>query len=171
MPFPNILAGQRITADMLGLLAPTYYIKTADLGRSGVATSSDDNELAGMALDAGKYLVRTVLLTKWSTSGASTVDFKDRWAFTGTWSGTRACIGTAAGAANTTSASVRNIGSAFTTDQTYGVTGTFAHPIREDAVVTVTTAGDMSIQWAPANVAASTVYLMAGSYVEIRQIE
>ena len=174
MPFPNILAGQRITAEMLGLLAPTLVVKTADTGRNSGNSGSvsiDDTELAGIALDAGKYLIRTTLLTKWSTSGTSTVDFKNRWAFTGAWSGVRSCIGISAGAANATGATVRNIGSALTTENTYGVTNTFAHPVHEDSIVTVTSPGNMSVQWGQGSVAASTISLMAGSYVEIRQIE
>lgn len=169
--YPDIAAGRRITGNLLRQMIWTRKEKeTSDPPRVN-ATLAPDPELSAITLGIGKYEVESIIFALHEASGTTTTNISLKWGFTGSATCVRAALSIAASSANTTAASMRNIGSAIGTVQTYGVTGTFFHPIREEFTLTVTAGGDLSVDWAQGTTnAANAIRVGVGSFVRWRQI-
>lgn len=174
MQYPNVLTGP-ITGTTLSQMVEQTYRKTSSTSRASTTSTTADPELSGISLGVGVWKINCIFETAMTTTAANAAvaGFRVNWAFTGSWSGIRACLGMASVTTNTSTAdcSMRNIGSALGTDQTYGCLATFGQPARENAVVTVTTPGTMSISWGQVTSSSNATILLANSIVEIRQIE
>lgn len=174
MQHPDILTGP-ITTTTLREMIPQTFRKDSSTARASTTTTVADPFFAGIALGVGVWEVNCVFYTFMTTTAANAAvaGWKVNWAFTGTATGNRACLGMANVAANTSTAdcSMRSIGSALGTDQTYGVISTFYQPVREDATVVVTVPGTLSINWAQVTSVSNAVNLGVNSLMKIRQIE
>lgn len=153
-----------------GIGKRVFLRKTAATSRT-TATASNDNQLAGLALGIGVWEIKTVLL--WT---GTTGDFQNGWAFTGTWTGLKGCVGASPTTelndwANTT---MRNnaagIGAAIGY-LTYGHNSATTYSVvREDGVVDVTVAGTMAISWAQQTTDVAASALQPGSYIRAERI-
>lgn len=172
--FPAVLTG-KVSSATLAAMIPTTYRKDTATSRLSTAAVSADPFFSGIALGVGVWEINAILFTAMTTTAANAAvaGFRCNWGFSGTASGLRAVLGIAADASITTAsfAQMRCLGSALGTEQTYGVIHTFNQPVREDLVMTVTSAGNLALQWAQVTSNANATILMPGSFVKIRQIE
>lgn len=170
--------GQRLTAtalqDAFDFITPVVTTKPSATARNTTTTLADDPDLKDIALEVGVYDVEFVGF--WTQTTTNTQKIKIRWAFSGTWnSPIRACYGagfsqTAGPAActeSTFSAYVSD-GSDAVYDQAAG--GTFGVFLEKARNVTVTAAGNFSIQWAQSASSGNNTTLQTGSSVSIRRI-
>ncbi len=174
----SFLTGQRLTADLLNTnvtaFMPVTYTKTAVTSRNTTTTLANDPDLANIPLGVGTWEVDMLIF--W-TQASTTPSLKTRWAFTGTWSGTVTRGNTGPALGNTAVASVAtiiNVGGPTldTQDAVYGKdAGAGYGAVREICRnVTVTVAGNLSLQWAQNTSNASNVNIQPNSTVTIRRI-
>lgn len=174
MQFPSLLVGP-VTTSTLGQMIPSTFRKATSHARASTTATSADPELAGIPLGVGVWEASTIFYTFMTSTAANAAvaGFKVNWSFSGTATGNRACLGMAFVATNTstTDCTMRSIGSALTTDQSYGVISTFYQPVREDLQIVVTVAGNLTVNWAQATSSANATNLGANSIIRLRQIE
>lgn len=174
MAAPVYAIGQRVTADLLSTLAsyiPVSYTKAATDARASTTTLADDPELKDIPLAIGSYEIE---LTLYHLAASTTPKLKTRWAFTGTY-GTplRGIIGpgstnvAAPGAVTPSAFGVWTVAQ----DAGYGTDtgGRFSMAREYVADLTVTVAGNLSLQWAQVTSNASSVSVCAGSTFKIRK--
>lgn len=167
--YPDLTV-QPLTSTTARWLVPDVYVKqTSGPPRTSTITLANDAELAGIPLDVGTYMIRTLLLAT-----ATTGDFMSAWAFTGTWSGMRTVLGPSntSETVSFANATMRVVSVALGTPLTYGLNDAATpygiHEVSYNVVVTV--AGDMSVRWAQETSDASPTSLAAGSAVEVRRL-
>lgn len=170
MPFPEILAGEEILADDLALMVPTYVVKTSTTSRSSTVVQSADPELDGIPLAVGMYEIKVRYIAT-GVGSASAGGLATSWTCTGTATGNRNATGpgftsTNSGAAETlrTNSASMGLGS-----QYYYLAAT-STSIVEEGIVTVTVAGDFSVDWGQAASHATSTNLLPGSYVKITRL-
>jgi hypothetical protein len=170
MKYPILAAGQRLTALTLQQMTDDYTIKAANTARASTITTSPDPELSAIALTVGTFFIEfNGLMT--GVGGASVGGFQNVWTFTGVATGQRSTMGMGFGSTTgNTGTIMRTSGASIaSTGQTYGV-GANTTAMRETAIVTVTTAGNLSIDWAQGASNATATTLLAGSYLKYKQI-
>jgi hypothetical protein len=180
---PTYAVGQRLTAALLQELSdrfddpaynPTYpYVKQSATNRVN-NTLADDDELVGIALAAGTYHIRAVLL--FNNGGSATPDIKTQWAFSGTWNNpNRICTGPATTNTGNWDAitPMKYGGAASNVSVVYGVASSAAWSTasEETLLAEVTIAGNLSLQWAQNTTdAVNATILRPGSAFLVRQI-
>jgi len=171
--YPNWFVGLSQSASNFAAGLPDVYVKSTVETISSDNTLSNDSELSSIPLGVGTFWVRAFIMATCATS--ATPDLKTRWAFTGTWnSPIRGCLGPAPG--NTASSDAvtpsKMRGVATSSDAIYGFPASTAYNlITEEAFnVTVTVAGNLSLQWAQNTSDASNTAVQAGSAMVIRQL-
>lgn len=175
--------GQRLTAAMLQELSdrfddpaynPTYsYVKAASTNSIN-NTLANDAELTGIALSAGTYHIRLLMLV--NNGGSATPDVKTQWAFSGTWNNpVRLCIGPSS--SNTgngdTITPMKMVGNAANANANYGLASSTAWTVitEESLNVEVTIAGNLSLQWSQLTTdAVNATVMRPGTAFQIRQI-
>lgn len=170
----TVYAGDVINASDVNNATPTVYAKSASLSRNTTTTYADDNELAGIALAVGTYEID--LLGYFTLSTTSTQKIKTNWAFSGTWNNpVRACFGPGsaqtADRANVTESQVGGY-TATGQDAIYDTSTSSGYScFREiSRVVTVTVAGNLSLQWAQSASSGNNTTLQAGTCFSIRKL-
>lgn len=97
--YPQLFAGQRLTASLLNSMVPNVIVKAATNGLvSGTLTL--DPELSGIALGVGTWSVEMVLLAS-AAAAATNPQLQVGWQFTGTFANSPVRITTGPGATNT----------------------------------------------------------------------
>ncbi|TDD88350.1 hypothetical protein [Actinomadura rubrisoli] len=168
--YPQIAAGQRITAALLTSMLPTEIVKAANTDRVN-NTFSADPELT-IALDASAvYRVEFDLLA----GGTTTADIQTRWAVPAAASGLKSVIGPGSTAAegNADNVAMRTGVHGFTTTVVYsGVRNATGNLFRiwETAVLTTAGAGTLSLEWAQATTNATASRISAGSLLRVKRI-
>lgn len=168
--FPSLFAGSKLTASVMQSMIDDYTVKASTSTRTSTATVTPDAELQGIALPLGTHYVEfSGVMT--GAAGAFTGGFQCVWNFTGTASGFRTTLGMSAGSATSSTNTTMRISSANlnSTGQTYGTFTGNLH-LRETAIVTVSVAGNLSIDWAQGASNATSTQLLPGSYVKWKQI-
>lgn len=170
--YPVWFVGLSQSAANFALGLPDIYVKASAESITADATLSDDAELAGIPLAVGTHWVKCIYFV---TAASATPDVKTGWAFTGTWSNpVRGCLGP--GSANTGAATavtdVTMRGYPANSAANYGLPSSGAYNlIHEEAFnVTVTVAGNFSVQWAQNTSDAAAVVMREGSAVLTKQI-
>lgn len=172
----TVAIGARIyAADVNNIIAllPVTYSKAASTDRFSTTTLADDPELAGIALDVGTYTIE--LIGFFTLATITTQGLKTQWGFTGTWNTPiRACIGPGGSNVDARTDVTKVQLSGFTTAQTLAyevAAGSGYAQIREIApLVSVTVAGNLSLQWAQFNSSANITSLKAGTSFIVRKI-
>jgi hypothetical protein len=173
----TVFAGDVINAsDINGIinLLPVTYSKASALDRTSTTTYADDNELAGIALSVGTYTIELVGMFTLTTT--ATQKIKTNWAFSGTWNNpVRACIGPgSAQTASRTDVTETQLGGYTATgqDAVYDTAagGGFSTFREIGAVVSVSVAGNLSLQWAQSVSSANATSLKAGTSFIVRKI-
>ena len=153
--YPVAYVGMPITADFWNQGQENWTVKGGDTSRVN-STLADDPDLSGIALPVGQIYIKIVHLYRLASNPAnnSTVGYKTALAFTGTATGVMMedgpsnNSGETAASANSRS---KKISGSFTTSQTYGAFETFNHILQHEAILNVTVAGNLSLQWAQGN--------------------
>lgn len=153
---------------------PRAYTKTSATARNTTTTLANDPELASIALEVGTYDIELIMLFTLTTT--TTQKIKTRWGFTGTISDTiRLCHGPGsaqvAGPQDVTETTVR--GYALTSqDAIYDVsTSTAYSAVLEKANgVSVTVAGNLSLQWAQNASSANNTTVQPNSAFRISRV-
>lgn len=173
------LTGQRLTADLLntniGDFMPTTYTKSLATTRTSITTYADDPELSGIALGAGTWEVE--LLLYFSQNTATTSGIKTQWAFTGSWTST-AIRGVSGPGANNTAGSnqadTMNSRAFWLNGQdaiyNQAFSAAYGHAREISRTVTVSVAGNLSLQWAQVVSSANGTVVQPSSTFNIRKI-
>lgn len=181
--YPVAYVGLPLTADFYNSGQSDWYWKTSATSITSDATLNDDPDMSGIELDVGTYYIRARYLCQLGATSAA-IDINVAWAFSGTATGGRMCMGMDNGvgvngywdgAAHQVTSGVRALmrmsgTAAFTTSINYGLRETFTQQILEDSIFTVTAIGDFSVQWAQNASSATSLSMNAGSYLMIKQI-
>lgn len=170
--------GQRLTAaalqDAFDFITPVVYTKPAVESRNTTTTYTDDDDLQGIPLGVGVYDIELVGFFTLTTT--NTQKIKTRWVFSGTWNNpVRSCISTGSGntaASDAASTSTMHGYNADNQDAIYDVAaGAGYTTFREIALnVTVTAAGNLSMQWAQSASSGNNTNLQAGTSFKVRRI-
>ena len=176
----DVMAGDPILAadvnDIIDRLGRTY-IKSSATSRNTTTSYSNDPELANIPLEVGTYEIE--LVGQFTLATTATQKIKTQWAFTGTWNGgtaARACFGPgSAQTGNPTAVTDMFIQALHVNgqDAVYDVaagTGSYSSFRELAGQVTVTAAGNLSLQWAQSASSANNTTLQEGSYFRVRRI-
>lgn len=168
--------GQRLTADLLTdflALTPIVYTKASSTDRNTTTTYADDPELKDIPLAVGTYDIE---LIGFYTVASTTPKLKTQWHFTGTWnSPIRNCLGpgsTNIAAPDIVTPSTAQGYVADSQNATYNSSTSPSYSVfREVALnVTVTVAGNLSLQWAQSVSNGSNVSVKGGTSFRIRKL-
>lgn len=167
--FPTIYAGQRVTADLLAQMTPTFAVKTATTTRSATTTITNDPDLTFTLTASTRYLVQGLLLFSADPAG----DFKMGWtAPTGAtfqWSmigqPTSASAGSGSVITDGQDLTSNNFGLGGVTDNTKTMTAQL-----RGYLVLSTTPGTFALQWAQSVSSANATKLLAGTYLSLTRI-
>lgn len=166
--YPNVLAGQDISADLLNAMLPKVAYKPNTTSRASNTTAADDPDLIiGLgANDLGTYLMEGFITY---TGGAITVGgLKMAFNYTGT-----ATAGTWGTVGHTTASLTENhvVGGALTGGtQSFGTNGGSFDTLLISGSITATTAGTLSFQWAQASSSATATNIRLGSWLKLTRI-
>jgi hypothetical protein len=150
-----------------------FAYKTADESLTSSTTLQDDDHLL-VPLAVGTYVVQAA----YRVSGAAAGDVKIGWAFSGTATGYREGVGPSVATADVLAAAVAQpvraatagTGSDFATAVPYGVDGTNYSAVLESAVMVVTVAGTLKVQWAQNASSATATIVRQGSSLWARRV-
>lgn len=173
--YPQLTAGQRLTAAVLQEMIPDKIVKVSATDRSSATTGTtltDDPELSGLALAAGTYEIHVMLF---AASASSTPDIKTAWDFSGTWTTPVRALngpGTTATGGATANTEWRADGQAANSAAAYSLAATSDYSVIHEEChdVVVTVAGDFSLQWAQQTSDANATSVKPGSYISARRI-
>jgi hypothetical protein len=85
--YPTLLAGQRITADLLNSMLPIHAAKSADTSRASTTTITADPELQVPVEANADYIFHALIRYSGSTAGDMSVIFTSPSGSTGVWGG------------------------------------------------------------------------------------
>jgi hypothetical protein len=154
-----------VTGDLTvtGKRNKVFATKTADLSRTSTISRTNDDHLVNIPLGVGTWQIKCWFLMK-GTDG----DISIAWAFSGTMTGNKMVMGPS----DTTELQDKNnapgrwSGHGLTTPVTYGLNDAAASAVAiEQALITVTVAGNFSIQWAQQASTVNASTLVTGSSV------
>jgi hypothetical protein len=159
--------------------ADKFIYKTADQSIASSITPVDDTHLS-ISLGVGTYIVNGVYFA----TGAQAGDIRVAWAFSGTavnsyrggqGPGANTTDTTAGAAAATTVGVMRGSAagagsSTITASAIYGTDAAAQSLIQESALMVVTVAGTLKVQWAQGASSATATVMKTGSYLWARQV-
>lgn len=171
--YPVSYAGQRLTSVLWRAGQEDTYNKDASETARASAVIAADAELTGIPLEAtAEYEVFVGLNL---TGGSGGISMKTQWTYTGTWNDPiRRVDGPTS--ANTVVPSgtllLQHATYRAGTSCTYGLStsGSFTTVYEECKKVVTTTAGTMSLGWAPSTGGATSGGVMIDSWVTVRRI-
>lgn len=161
-------AGQRLTAGSLNAFVPMYVVQGTDQD-STTTTLANHNTFASLAFEASQVWVCKLYVDTAQITASSNLAFNMNWTVTGGLAQARRwCLG--AGPTNTAgSGSVTPVNMACRQGSgsvTYGTVQSVTNRMQaqEEFVVTTTTAGTLTFQWAQQGTASGTIRMYAGSF-------
>lgn len=166
--YPVITAGQDLTADLLASMLPTYVTKTSATTRTSTTTLADDPDMQIALAANATYWIEMYIY--YSTGAAAF--FKDFWNLPAGATGIRSSSGISSSATATdvvtTQWTVKNAGTAIvhggsTTVSDFTLT-------LSTGVITTTTAGTLTYQWAQSVSTAVTTAVRNGSFMRVTRI-
>jgi hypothetical protein len=169
--WPTILAGQKITADLLTSMIPTTVTKTSVSDKTNT-TLTDDPELS-IPVEAGAtYIIRMEIIA----SGLLAAGFKTAWSVPTGTSNLRRVLGpgTSASNGNADDIAMRMGCHLFATPVTYGAArnsaGAQFHVVETANVTIGSTAGNVTFQWAQTTANATASRVWNGSFIWMQRI-
>ncbi|WUI02113.1 hypothetical protein OHR68_09985 [Spirillospora sp. NBC_00431] len=168
--YPQIAAGQSITAGLLTSMLTNRIVKAANTDRVNNTLTADPELTAALEANA-QYEVQFDLLV----GGIPAADFATQWSVPASASGLRTVTGPGSTAleANADNITARLGTHTFATTVTYnGVRSATGSLFRvfEWAVVTTTSAGTCALLWAQGTTNATATRVAAGSIMRVRRI-
>jgi hypothetical protein len=170
----TVLTGQRLTADLLNSLQPTFVVKQANESLTSNTTLQNDDELT-ISGGAGTWFVELDLIMTSANSGAAgTADVKTAWTQTGTISpANRKVLGpsTDTGSSDNSMTSRYGVHGMTTAIQYRGRSGGSQFHVIETAQFVATTSWSITLQWAQATSSATAMTVVAGSFFKAERQE
>lgn len=165
---PDVPRDLQLLAEAVAPYLPLVKRKQSPTSRS-TTTLAVDSDLSHV-LGVGYW--RITAFFHYSGGGAAGAgDFRLRWTFGGTASGSRACLGPQVDTTNVLVTSMRSSQhSLLNTDVSYGTDGTLVGIATEDMFIVVTVAGLWEIQWAQGTASATATTLATGSRVIYQKV-
>lgn len=158
--YPQIAAGDELTADLLMSMLPRIISKSVDEGRDTTTTLANDSELL-MTLEANAtYFVEFYL----NCAALDAAKIKTAWSVPAGATGSRNVLGpgSTANQASMDNVSMRAGTHTFTTSVTYGTRNSAVNGfyVQETAVVVTSSSGTCALQWAQdaSNATDTTIY-------------
>lgn len=168
--YPVFYSGQRLTALLLTDSLPNYVVKPGTTSRTSTTAQTADPDLAGIALEVGTYEVKVRYIAT-GVGSASAGGLATSWGFTGTASAVRGSTGPGFSSTNSGAAeNLRTNGASMGLTTQFYFVATTSTTIFEEGIVTVSVAGDFSVNWAQAASNATSTSLLSGSYVKYKRI-
>lgn len=150
-----------------GVGFPFMRAKASDETVTSSTTVQGDNELTMSLAGSSTYFVEFNLMFSALAAG----DIKTQWAVPSGASGTRTCIGPGSTATVRDNISGRFGSHSFSTDVAYGCeSASLFSGAYEYAVVTTTTAGTLTLNWAQASSSATASTMRAGSTMRVTKL-
>lgn len=164
--YPNLLAGQRITAALLESMQPLWIGKTVTTDRASTTTISADPELVLPVEANAEYVFEYYWRVSGITAGGIDIQVSVPTGATGSYSTTRLAADQADTGTRTSTRIAFNVETEFSTPSTsaHQVIGGFGR------VITGSTAGNVSIDWAQnaSNATASSMH--SDSWISLRRV-
>lgn len=167
MAYPELLAGEILTAAKITARQTSTVWKTVDQSVTSSTTLVNDNILSFAVSANATYSVELVLAVTAATAG----DIKIDWAVPTSSTGQRACIGAEVASTNGGDTLARLTRSTdWTTDVTYGGGGVNDYRVTELGLLsTAGTSGTLQLRWAQGTSSGTATIVRAGSYLRIRR--
>lgn len=166
--YPVLLAGQRITADLLTSMLPLHAAKTASTSRSATTTVTADPELQLEVAANAEYAIHGYLRISGPAAGDMDIKFTVPSGTTGSYAVTGRLAGTSA-----LDTDVRT-----STRISFGVETQFSTPSTSAAqanhvvgrMITSSTSGTFSIDWAQTVSDATATVMESDSWIMLKRI-
>lgn len=157
---PLNIRGSVVQVNGQSIRAAEGKIKAATTNRASTITLANDDELAGIPLDIGVYLIEAWL--NFANASVAGAGFQHSFSFTGTASGRKSVNGYVNGAALT----YPNTQSITSTTQHEDITTLAAGDwIKIEGFLNVTAAGDLALRWSQQTSDAAVTQLYSGSWL------
>lgn len=167
MPYPTILAGQDVTAELLTSMLPTIVVKAATEPITASTTMQNDDELFATVAANATYDVLLHLLYDSATAGDITIGWTAPASAVMTWG----LIGAQSG--ETSSSTVANVNMQTRTileaADLGGGASTGTYGLVHGTLITAATAGTLNFQWAQRVSSATASNVRAGSVLMLHR--
>lgn len=168
--YPTLLAGQRITADLLRSMLPQTARKTADTSRAATTTTTADPHLAFDAAANAVYIWDGWVKYFADPAADLTIDFTVPSGSLGEWNGFAAGSGTS-GVGVTAGYSIRTESNDVSQPRNYYGSTDLQHGLILHGILrTSTTAGTFSLDWAQGTSSATATILYTDSWLRFQRI-
>jgi hypothetical protein len=165
--YPIILAGMRLTADLLKAMQPLWAGKTVTTSRASTITRTADPELQLPVEANAEYVIEAYIRYSGVVAGGMSLQLTGPSGSSGSWGARTINVGETA--ASGLSSAVRTpIGTAkdfeaisTTSAQTINISG---------RLITSSTAGTFSVDWAQDDSDATATAVEADSWIELRRV-
>lgn len=169
--YPEITAGQKITAELLRSMLPEVIVKPGTTERASTTTLTIDPDLQFEGVAGAQYLIEFNLMP----AALANTDFKTEWTVPNDASGLKAVLGPGSSAAdgNADNIAMRAGVHQFGTDITYnGVRNNNANAflVQEFGIVTLVSGGTIGLNWAQGTSNATPTILYGGSYMRVTRL-
>lgn len=164
--FPQLFAGQRLTADLARQMIPFFAIKSTTTSRASTTTLSADPDLVVSLPAAGTWMYELWLNYTGGTLGSS--DLKVRMNYSGT--STFDVFGVHGINTTSTSQFTAAGGTAAGGGLAVGTSGGNFFTVIIGGSLVATTTGDLSLQWAQNTSSATSTNVRQGSQMRVWQI-
>lgn len=177
--YPEITAGQKITAELLRSMLPEIIVKPATTDRASTTTLTIDPDLQFEGEAGATYLVEFNLMPAALAGHNSTTDpggFKTEWSVPGDASGLKNVLGPASNATPSSNAdgiTMRAGVHQFGTDVAYAGArddNGLAFLVQEFGIVTLVSAGTIGLSWAQVFSTATATRLFLGSWMRVTRM-
>lgn len=166
--YPNVLAGQDITADLLNSMLPQVAYKTTGEAVTSSTTMQNDDELFVPVVASSVYLAELFLLYDAAAAG----DIKIGWTAPSGASLAWTVVGATTAETTNTSVSTLNMQTR-TTSETASLGGSSSTGIGATAygrLTVSTTAGNLQFQWAQDTSNGTATNVRAGSVLKLTRL-
>lgn len=168
--YPQIAAGDDITADLLSSMQPRIITKSSSTTRTTTTTVTDDPDLS-MALDANStYIVEFHVYY----SAINAEKIKTTWTVPSGVTGSRGVQGAGSNANDSSLDNVlcRNGVHDYTTAVTYGTrnSSVLCHSYEESIVTVGSSSGNVALGWAQATSGSTGTVVANGSWMRVTRI-
>ena len=166
--YPQILAGQRITAAQLTSMMPVEIYKLSNTDRASTVTLTDDPELTYTLEANAVYRVEAFL----HYAAISAAGFQAAWTVPSGATGNRSALGAGSTQVSSDNVSGRFGVHAYGTAADYGDRASASNQMfaYEESILTTSSAGTLAVQWAQSTSNATASRLAAGSSMRIKRL-
>lgn len=166
--YPNVLAGQRITADLMLSMLPTFVVKPANTDRASTATPADDPDMT-VQLEANAVYHIEIFVHYAAITAAG---FQTTWNVPAGASGLKWSFGSGSTQVARDNVPMRVGVHGLTVVCEYGDGASASNQLGafEQGVVTTTNAGTFALSWSQAASNATATRVGSGSFLRVTRL-